>query len=460
MADPAEAGGKPDGKAPPPRDPSKDGHAKQRTRAAEKKLTVMASSKPIPHAIGRVPLKTTHAGKEHVFADGPLDDPLHIPNIRTRGMPIMNLARTVVEWEEEWEKSFVRRNVTYVQGSVEFQSLIFATVLLEAALVVSSLVAGANDTFPETDKTIISEGVLYLLCLDFLMRVVGYGKRSFTQPRFYFDGFIVGLALVLTYLPVSTFDSIESEYGIKAASLAVSLRLGARVLRFALLLRILYKTAMDSYKQKPTASNLELEAKRLKQERLQRGKLPTPKVKLTAIVAFAVGYLWKFERRNMMRMIVEMFLVAGCSIAQPFLLSLIFDEYIPAKDYAKCTYCVVGVVAVMLLKAQMHYRLGNDNPSGGDFIPLMTKNLTRKAVRLPWTIFSSMHSDFLINALGTDLTDANLNLDLMVNGFAAGLDLIAVLLTMTLFSWQMSLLIATSLPLVVRAFPNHHTPPP
>ena len=142
------------------------------------------------------------------------------------------------------------------------------------------------------------------------------------------------------------------------------------------------------------------------------------------------------------------------------MLSLIFDEYIPAKDYAKCTYCVVGVVAVMLLKAQMHYRLGNDNPSGGDFIPLMTKNLTRKAVRLPWTIFSSMHSDFLINALGTDLTDANLNLDLMVNGFAAGLDLIAVLLTMTLFSWQMSLLIATSLPLVVRAFPNHHTPPP
>ena len=61
----------------------------------------MASSKPIPHAIGRVPLKTTHAGKEHVFADGPLGDPLHIPNIRTRGMPIMNLARTVVDWEEE-----------------------------------------------------------------------------------------------------------------------------------------------------------------------------------------------------------------------------------------------------------------------------------------------------------------------------------------------------------------------
>lgn len=93
--------------------------------------------------------------------------------------------------------------------------------------------------------------------------------------------------------------------------------------------------------------------------------------------------------------------------------------------------------------------LGNDNPSGGDFIPLMTKNLTRKAVRLPWTIFSSMHGDFLVNALGTDMTDANANLDLMVNGFAAGLDLIAVLLTMTLFSWQMTLCIAFSLPLVV-----------
>ena len=70
-------------------------------------------------------------------------------------------------------------------------------------------------------------------------------------------------------------------------------------------------------------------------------------------------------------------------------------------------------------------------------------------MRLPWSLFSSMHSDFLVNALGTDMTDANANLDLMVNGFAAGLDLIAVLFTMALFSWQMTLCIAISLPLVV-----------
>ena len=436
-----------------PYDPSKKGDGEIVEKKNTPKETVKSEadasqdSKQSLTAKGHTSLEASPSGR--ILADGPLGDPLHIPWVRTRGMPLAPLAPPAVFYEEEWEKSFIRRNVTYVQGSVEFQSLIFATVLLEAALVVSSLIAGANDTFPETDKTIISEVVLYLLCLDFLMRVIGYGVKSFKQARFYFDGFIVAVALALTYLPVSAFDSLESTYGIKAASIAVSLRLGARLLRFALLLRILSKTAMDAVKKKPSASDLETEQRRLKQERKQRGKLETPNVKFTQIVSFAFGYLWKFERRNTIRMIVEIILIAGSSIAQPFLISLIFDEYIPAKDYAKCTYSVVGVVAVMLLKAQMNYRLGNDNPSGGDFIPLMTKNLTRKAVRLPWTIFSSMHGDFLVNALGTDMTDANANLDLMVNGFAAGLDLIAVLLTMTLFSWQMTLCIAFSLPLVV-----------
>ena len=395
----------------------------------------------------RVSLEWTKSGK--ILADGPLGDPLHIPSVRYRGMPIMTLAPAEVTYEEDWQKSWLRRNVTYVRGSVEFQSLIFATVLLEAALVVSALVAGAHDVFPETDKTYISDGVLYLLCMDFVMRVVGYGAASIRQPRTYFDGAIVAVALTLTYLPVSSFDSLEETYNIKAASIAVSLRLGARFLRFALLLRILLKTAVDAVYKKPAPADLEAEEKRQRLEKMQRGKLHTPKVSNASIVAFAFGYLWKFERLNTLRMMVEIVLIAGCSIAQPFLLSLIFDEFIPAKDYAKCTYSVVGVVGTMLLKAQMNYRLGNDNPSGGDFIPLLTKNLTRKAVRLPWSLFSSMHSDFLVNALGTDMTDANANLDLMVNGFAAGLDLIAVLFTMALFSWQMTLCIAISLPLVV-----------
>ena len=395
----------------------------------------------------RVSLEWTKSGK--LLGDGPLGDPVHIPNVRYRGMPIMTLAPVQVTYDEDWQKSWLRRNVTYVQGSVEFQSLIFATVLLEAALVVSSLIAGAHEVFPETDKTYISDGVLYLLCLDFAMRVVGYGAASFRQTRTYFDGAIVAVALTLTYLPVSAFDSLEETYNIKAASIAVSLRLSARFLRFALLLRILVKTAVDEAYKKPAPADVEAEARRLRLEKMQRGKLKTPKVSNASIVAFAFGYLWKFERLNTLRMMLEITLSAGCSIAQPFLLSLIFDEFIPAKDYAKCTYGVVGVVGTMLMKAQMNYRLGNDNPSGGDFIPLLTKNLTRKAVRLPWPLFSSMHGDFLINALGTDMTDANANLDLMVNGFAAGLDLIAVLLTMALFSWQMTMCIALSLPLVV-----------
>lgn len=395
----------------------------------------------------RVSLERTQSGK--VFADGPLSDPVHIPGLRYRGMPLMPLAPAQATYDEDWQKSWLRRNVTYVQGSVEFQSLIFATVLLEAALVVSSLVAGAHDVFPETDKTYISDGVLYLLCLDFAMRVVGYGAASIRQIRTYFDGAIVALALTLTYLPVSAFDSLEETYDIKAASIAVSLRLGARFLRFALLLRILIKTAVDAAYKKPAAADVEAEEKRLRLEKMQRGKLSTPSVSNASIVAFALGYLWKFERLNTLRMILEIVLNAGCSVAQPFLLSLVFDDFVPAKDYAKCTYGVVGVVGTMLLKAQMNYRIGNDNPSGGDFIPLLTKNLTRKAVRLPWSLFSSMHGDFVVNALGTDMTDANANLDLMVNGFAAGLDLIAVLLTMALFSWQMTVCIALSLPLVV-----------
>ena len=79
----------------------------------------------------------------------------------------------------------------------------------------------------------------------------------------------------------------------------------------------------------------------------------------------------------------------------------------------------------------------------------MTKNLTRKAIRLPWHIYSSMHSDFLLNSLGQDMVLANNNLDLVVNGLASFLDLVAVLLTMAIFSYQMTIVIALSLPIVI-----------
>ena len=108
--------------------------------------------------VKRVSLEWTTSGNP--LGDGPLGDPVHIPNVRYRGMPIMTLAPTQVTYDEDWQKSWLRRNMTYVQGSVEFQSLIFATVLLEAALVISSLIAGAHDVFPETDKTYIRDGVL------------------------------------------------------------------------------------------------------------------------------------------------------------------------------------------------------------------------------------------------------------------------------------------------------------
>jgi hypothetical protein len=40
---------------------------------------------------------------------------------------------------------------------------------------------------------------------------------------------------------------------------------------------------------------------------------------------------------------------------------------------------VIGVVVMMLAGAQMKYRMVNDNPSGGSFVPMMTKSLTLKA---------------------------------------------------------------------------------
>jgi ABC-type bacteriocin/lantibiotic exporter with double-glycine peptidase domain len=100
-------------------------------------------------------------------------------------------------------------------------------------------------------------------------------------------------------------------------------------------------------------------------------------------------------------------------------------------------------------EAKMNYRLGNDNPSGGDFVLLMTKNLMRKAIRLPWATFQSMHSDFLINTLGLDMGIANKNLDLLMSGIAAALDLVAVLFTMTLFSPVLAMCIILALPVIV-----------
>jgi hypothetical protein len=129
----------------------------------------------------------------------------------------------------------------------------------------------------------------------------------------------------------------------------------------------------------------------------------------------------RHELTNTIKMILEVILIAGASIAKPLLLSYIFDIYIPEKDYARCTYAVgwrmlkrvdsrvggagfnarsshtissfqvciifnlrpctavIGVVVMMLAGAQMKYRMVNDNPSGGSFVPMMTKNLTLKA---------------------------------------------------------------------------------
>lgn len=384
------------------------------------------------------------------IADGPHADPYHIsPQDKDKRGYLMPLAISEPTFKEEWEKSTIRRFMTNLHSSVEFQSVLFASVLLEAALVTSSFIAGAHNTFPSSHMEIISTGVLWLLVFDLVISLLGRGFQAFKSPRFYFDFFIVALALTMTYLPTSAFDSIESRYGIKAASIVVSMRIAARFLRFALLIRVLVVSVLFPPKRQEEELDEEEEAKRVLEEKRMKGKLRTPNLSAFQVVMFTLRYMFRFEKIMTMRMILEVLIIAGCSSAQPWLLSEVFDKHIPNRDYAMCTYGIVGVVGTMMLKAQMNYRLGNDNPSGGSFIPLMTKNLTRKAIRLPWNIYISMHSDFLLNSLGTDMVFANANLDLVVNGFAASLDLIAVLLTMAIFSYQMTIVIALSLPIVI-----------
>jgi hypothetical protein len=70
------------------------------------------------------------------------------------------------------------------------------------------------------------------------------------------------------------------------------------------------------------------------------------------VVVFMFKWLFRFELVMTMRMFGEIILIAGASIVQPLLLSYIFDIYIPEKDYARCTYAVVGVVMVMLTKVR------------------------------------------------------------------------------------------------------------
>ena len=385
------------------------------------------------------------------IADGPHADPYHIsPQDKDikRGY-LMPLAMPEPTFKEEWEKSPIRRFMTNLHSSVEFQSVIFALVLLEAALVTASFISGANNTFPSSHTEIISSLVLWLLVFDLVITLLGRGFQALKSPRFYFDFFIVALALTMTYLPTSAFDSIESTYGIKAASIVVSVRLSARFLRFALLIRVLVVSVLYPPKGQEEEIDEEEEANRALEEKRMKGNLPTPNLTAFQVVKWTLRYMFRFEFVMTMRMLLEVLIIAGCSSAQPWLLSDVFDKHIPNKDYARCTYGIVGVVATMMLKAQMNYRLGNDNPSGGSFIPLMTKNLTRKAIRLPWHIYSSMHSDFLLNSLGQDMVLANNNLDLVVNGLASFLDLVAVLLTMAIFSYQMTIVIALSLPIVI-----------
>lgn len=58
-----------------------------------------------------------------------------------------------------------------LQTSSELQSVIFIAVVMEAALVISTFVAGENSVFPKQHKQYISLGVLYLLIGDLLLKV-------------------------------------------------------------------------------------------------------------------------------------------------------------------------------------------------------------------------------------------------------------------------------------------------
>ena len=114
------------------------------------------------------------------IADGPHADPYHIsPQDKDikRGY-LMPLAMPEPTFKEEWEKSPIRRFMTNLHSSVEFQSVIFALVLLEAALVTASFISGANNTFPSSHTEIISSLVLWLLVFDLVITLLGRGFQA------------------------------------------------------------------------------------------------------------------------------------------------------------------------------------------------------------------------------------------------------------------------------------------
>jgi len=91
------------------------------------------------------------------------------------------------------------------------------------------------------------------------------------------------------------------------------------------------------------------------ERRREHGRLDTPSLTRWEIVKFTAGWMFRHELTNTIKMILEVILIAGASIAKPLLLSYIFDIYIPEKDYARCTYAVIGVV-VMMLAGEDRYR--------------------------------------------------------------------------------------------------------
>ena len=65
-----------------------------------------------------------------------------------------------------------RKIIFSIQTSTEFQFVIFISVLLEASLTIAFFIEGENDVFPESDMKYIGQSVLYLLILDFVLKVL------------------------------------------------------------------------------------------------------------------------------------------------------------------------------------------------------------------------------------------------------------------------------------------------
>ena len=64
-------------------------------------------------------------------------------------------------------------------------------------------------------------------------------------------------------------------------------------------------------------------------------------------------------------------------------------------------------------------------------------------------MLKSMRSDYLLSVVANDVPAANKLLDALIGGFASGVDLVAVLVAMGLFSWPLMLVVFASLPPVM-----------